>query len=459
MRKLSLLFFSVSLAACANQIPLDAQPQEVPEEWQHAQQQQQGDWPDEQWWQQFGSEELLNLQQQAKEQGTDLAAMTARMLQADYQLKISGISKVPSVEASLGGEHGGSISGGNESSRLNAGMSASYEVDIWGRLKEERRAAALQWQGTQFEQEAVKLSVSAEVGRRYVELLAQQEKERIAKLQLKSAEDVLKVVSARVRAGAVSRMDQMRQEAQLSRQRAALHPIQQQIAENKAELATILGTSASELSIDGTLADLDLPTTNVGLASDLLLRRPDLREQETRLYIAEADVKVARAAMFPAIRLTANTSQRGDTWSELWRGSWMYNIGASLTQPIFQGGKLKAEHKLSQAKQIELLEDYRGSLLKAFSEVEVALHNMDTLEQQLTAQQAVLNTSEELFHIAERRYREGADDLLSLLEAQQSLYNAQDAILSLQQQQLLAHITLYSALGGGWDGQLQSDNK
>lgn len=424
---------------------------ETPASWQHSGAESTAQWPTPAWWEQFDSAELLRLQRMAQDTSTQLGAMAARVLQADYQLKISGVSKVPKVDASVGLGHSGQLSGGGEAQNYSADLAASYEVDVWGKLSAERQAAQWQWQGTQFEEQALMISVAAEVGQRYVDFLAQQEKLRIANLQLDTAADVLRVVKARVNAGAVSAMDLMRQETQLARQKAALHPIQQRLFQERLELATLLGVDASQLQLTGEFDDLRLPSTDIGFPSELLLRRPDLQQEETKLRIAQANVEVARAELFPAVRLTASTGQRGDTWSELWRGGWVYNLGASLTQPIFQGGRLRAEHKLNQAKQIELLETYRGTLLTAFSEVEVALRNIDNIDAEYAVQENVLSTSKELFRLAESRYREGADDLLSLLEAQQSLYSAQDNLLALKQQRLQAHITLFRMLGGGWE--------
>ncbi len=450
MKKLVLLCISMGLMACAQKIPLEAIPYEPPTQWQQG---KATAWPSIDWWQQFESPELLRLQQVAQENNPELAAMAARLLQADYQLTLRGVSKFPTVDASLGGRHNGVLSGGNERNSWNADFGASYELDVWGRLYAQRQSAKAQWLATQFEQQAVALSVSAEVGRQYVALLALRERERIAEEQLATAKEVLRVVQARVRAGAVSPMDEMRQTAQLERQRAALHPLRQQRLEAELALANLLGVPAQAVTVEGEFAQLAAPTTEVGLSSELLLRRPDLRQQEARLQAAQADVKAARRALYPNFRLTAGVGQSGDTWSQLWRGSWMYNLGASVTQPIFQGGRLRAEHKLSQAQQLELLEDYRGALLSAFTEVEVALSNLDAIQAQYQAQQEVLATSQELFRLAERRYREGADDLLSLLEAQQSLYSAEETVLNLAEQALQAHITLYRVIGGGAEAQ------
>lgn len=449
-KQITIIICALSLTGCAHTLKPTA-AQQAPSQWQHSGSATSASWPTPAWWQQFDSQELLRLQRMAEENSTQLGAMAARVLQADQQLKISGVSKVPTVDASMGIGHTGRVSGGSETQNLSADLAASYEVDLWGKLSAERQAAQWQWQGTQFEQQALMISVAAEVGQRYVDYLGQQERLRIAKLQLRTAEDVLRVVRARVNAGAVSPMDLLRQDTQLARQKAALHPLEQRVFQERLELATLLGVDAEQLALTGELGDLRLPNTTVGLPSELLLRRPDLQQEEAKLRVAEANVAVARTAMFPSIRLTASTGQRGDTWSELWRGGWIYNIGASLTQPIFQGGRLKAEHKLSQAKQIELLENYRGVLLTAFSEVEIALRNMDNIAAEYTAQEEVLASSQELFRLAESRYREGADDLLSLLEAQQSLYSAQDNLLVLKQQRLQAHITLFRMLGGGWE--------
>src|SRR5699024_8748487 len=373
MRKLLLgLFTSFAVIACTHNIPQEAEPIAMPDAWLYAEAKP-AQWPSKDWWQQFQSEELLFLQTLAQENNPALAAMAARLLQADYQLKIMGASNFPQADVSLGARHRARISGGDESQLFNADVAASYEVDVWGRLSAERRAAHWQWQGTRYDQQALMLSVSAGVGLRYINSLALQEKLRIAQLQLETAEEVLRVVEARVNAGAVSPMDLMRQSTQVARQRAALHPLEQSLFTEYLELATLLGVSAKELALKGDFKTLHEPQTQIGFPSELLLRRPDLQQEETKLRVAEANVEAARAALFPAVRLTASTGQTGDTWAELWRGSWLYNIGASVTQPIFQGGKLKAAHQLSQAQQVELLEAYRGVLLTAFTEVEVAL--------------------------------------------------------------------------------------
>src|SRR5690625_1332066 len=296
MKKLVLLCISMGLMACSQKIPLEAIPYEPPTQWQQG---KATAWPSIDWWQQFQSPELQHLQQVAQENNPELAAMAARLLQADYQLTLRGVSKFPTVDASLGGRHSGALSGGSERNSWNADFGASYELDVWGRLYAQRQSAKAQWLATQFEQQAVALSVSAEVGRQYVALLALRERERIAEEQLATAEEVLRVVQARVRAGAVSPMDEMRQTAQLERQLAALHPLRQQRLEAELALANLLGVPAQAVTVEGEFAQLSTPTTEVGLSSELLLRRPDLRQQEARLQAAEADVKAARRALYP----------------------------------------------------------------------------------------------------------------------------------------------------------------
>jgi NodT family efflux transporter outer membrane factor (OMF) lipoprotein len=199
------------------------------------------------------------------------------------------------------------------------------------------------------------------------------------------------------------------------------------------------------------------PAVQAGVPSELLLRRPDVAQAEANLYAAHANVDAARAAFFPAVNITAGRSYASSFADTLFNpGSIAWNIGASLVQTIFDGGRLKAQDDLALAQQQEQIANYRKTVFTAFSNVETALGQVSATSDQLVALTEEVRAATEAFRISELQYREGTIDILSLLQAQQSLFSAQDTLIQTKLARLDANVSLYIALGGGWTQQ-QSD--
>ena len=192
------------------------------------------------------------------------------------------------------------------------------------------------------------------------------------------------------------------------------------------------------------------PDIASGVPSDLLSRRPDIASAEARLAAAQADVTVARAAMLPKITLTASLGSGADLAADLLRTTF-YNLSSGLTAPIFNNGRLSAERDKAKARQDELLQTYRGAIINGFADVEKALSSIRGLDEQRQWQSEELNQAQTAFDIAQSRYQAGAEDLLTVLQTQRTLYAAQDLNVQLRLSRLQASIALYKALGGGWE--------
>jgi NodT family efflux transporter outer membrane factor (OMF) lipoprotein len=277
----------------------------------------------------------------------------------------------------------------------------------------------------------------------------------IARENLAIAERVLQLVSVRARNGAASALDVSRQDATVLSQRAALLPLEQLERQTLAALAVLVGRVPEGFDVQGSaIADLAVPAIDPGLPAELLVRRPDLASAEAQLAAANADVTVARAALLPSIQLTGTAGLASGALLSFVSGGTTAAIGiaASLLQPIFDGGRLRGQKAIAESRERELVETYRKAILSALQDVEAALAGTSRLGQQEALQGDVQTRARESLRLAEVRYRQGADDLLTVLDAQRTLFSAQDQLAQVRLDRLQAAVSLYKALGGGWSG-------
>jgi NodT family efflux transporter outer membrane factor (OMF) lipoprotein len=350
-----------------------------------------------------------------------------------------------------GGQGSGS-SGLTGSSSTSVTLSASYELDLWGRNAFGVRAARSALRASRFDEEAARLTVVAGVADAYFQVLALRGRLVIARENLAVAQRVFKVVDSRVRNGANSELDRARQATAVLTQQAALPPLELQERQTLIALAILLGRApegfgTAAASLDG----LTVPAVAPGLPSELLVRRPDLASAEAQLAAANADVGAARAALLPTIALTGSAGLASTALINVLKAPILaFNLGASLLQPIFEGGRLRAQVTIAQSREQELALAYRKSVLSALGDVESALSATSHTDEQAALQEQVLEQARLSLKLAEVRYREGADDLLVLLDAQRTLFQAEDELRQLRLAQLEASVDLFKALGGGW---------
>ncbi|WP_338579397.1 efflux transporter outer membrane subunit [Pseudomonas sp. ML2-2023-6] len=457
---LSLLSLCLLLGACSHSTPDDNNDVVPPPSWQsaHAPASQQ---VSQQWWEQFGSPELGRLISQARAGSYDLAGAMARVRQAQASAVIAGAPLLPEVKFGtnanrqklLRGKGYSQLDASDDNKAVDyfdASLSASYEVDFWGGKAAARDSALQALKASEFDRATVELTLLSGVASSYVQTLALDEQLRIARLNLANAQSVLHVVQTRYDAGSATALELAQQKSLVASQQRQVPLAEQQAQEARITLAVLLGQPVQNLALgDTTFARLHWPSTGSGLPSELLGRRPDIASAEAKLIAARADITVARAAMLPSLTLSASLGSGADRFSNILRSPF-YTLTAGLAAPIFNNGRLSAERDKATARQQELLQAYRGSIISAFADVEKALNSASGLDQQRQWQDEELKQAQRAFDIAQSRYTAGAEGLLTVLQTQSTLYQAQDQSVQLRMARLQASVALYKALGGGW---------
>lgn len=401
------------------------------------------------WWQGFGSPQLDALVAQAMLSAPDLRIQAERVVQAELALRQAGASLLPSL--ALGGGSGVQNAEGDESASTSASLNARYEIDLWGRLAATRDASRAGLAATRFDHDAARLSMAANVATLWFQSLTLAERIDIARQNLAIAERVLRVVQARYDNGAASALDLSQQRSTVLAQRKAIEPLEVSLRQTRSALAILLGhPPQTGVTASERLAELQVPVIDAGLPSELLLRRPDIAASEAGLAAAAANLAAARAALLPAISLAAGAATSSAELLALAGRNSVLSLSASLLQTIFDGGRLAADVDIQRSHQRELVEAHRQTVLTALKEVEDALANTARDARQESAQREILAEARRSLRLSELRYREGADGLLAVLDAQRALFAAQDQLVQLRLARLSGAVDLYRALGGGW---------
>jgi len=407
------------------------------------------------WWRSFNSAELPALIAAALSTNPDLAIAAERVYQAEVQVRIAGATLFPELDFGAGTSRrktrpdGGAWSTSDGSSGT---FSASYELDLWGRNAAGVRAAESSLRASRFDFETARLTLVAGVATAYFQVLSLRGRLAIARENLVIADRVFAVVDARVRNGVASALDLARQQTAVLSQRAAIPPLELQERQTLYALAILVGRAPEGFEAAGaSVAALAVPRVAPGLPADLLVRRPDLASAEAQLNSANANVAAARAALLPGIQLTGSAGLASNVLINFLNApTATLALGASLAQSIFDGGRLRGQVDVAASRERELIESYRRSILAALADVESALASSSRTADQELLQEQVLEQARRALRLAEIRYREGVDDLLTVLDAQRTLFQAEDQLAQIRLSRLQASIGLYKALGGGW---------
>ncbi|WP_432740601.1 efflux transporter outer membrane subunit [Methylobacter sp. G7] len=442
--KLSIIPVLLFLAAC-NLVPNFQRPDvETPAQWHDASLTQQKSAVDPQWWRTFGSAELNHLITESLLYNNDLAAARQRVEQARAQAKIAGASLWPSI--GLQGDFIDTRNNGGDSQKGTGQFTVAYEVDLWGANRARRDAGSARLLSSVFTRDALQLVVMSNVGQAYFNLLALAERKRIATEFLENVADVLAIVEARHQAGAVSALDVAQQKTELATARASLDLAIQQYTLAENALAILLGHPPQTVAFNAErFSDMLLPTVNALQPASLLERRPDVRQIEMELIAANADIGVARAAFYPKLQLNLDAVLASPQPTGV-----ALAMASSLAQPLFQGGRLEAGLENAEARNAELVETYRKTILTAFKEVEDAAAIRSNSARRLQALADALDMARLAYQLSLDRYRLGAIDYQTLLSTQRSLLNTENSQVQARQDVLVAMVQLYQALGGGW---------
>jgi NodT family efflux transporter outer membrane factor (OMF) lipoprotein len=414
------------------------------------------------WWRGFKSGELTSLMDAAQVYNLDIAVAIAQIVQADAQVGVSGAPLLPTLTGNASAERqkqssantisSGQGFGGATFNQFATSLTASYMVDFWGKNRATLYAAEENATVARYNREVVTLSTIVTVANTYFQVLAAQDQLRVTRQNLEAADRILTLIKKQFNGGTASQLDVSQQEALVATQRAAIPPLEVTVGQNIAALALLVGRASANFTIHGgSTRQIAVPRVTPGLPSELLYQRPDIRQAEAQLAASNFSVESARAAFFPQIQLTGTTGFQSAALASLFTpGAWFYTLTASLTQPIFDGFLLESQLKQAKGIQLQNLNAYRKAVLSAFADVEKALIALQkfTLQERLQAQ--VVAASRQAFDVAEKQLNGGTVNLITVLQTEQTLFTAENTLIQVRLNKLLAATSLFQALGGGW---------
>jgi NodT family efflux transporter outer membrane factor (OMF) lipoprotein len=451
-------------AACSTPVPQALKPQDVPPAFTGPLSTGAAIWPSADWWKGFGSDELTGLVTTAQTDNLDIAVAMANVLQAEANRDIVRAQLFPSFDLQGTAQRtrtpgstfttvtGSTVNTSFTGNTFGLTLNGTYYADIWGLARDNLRSAQEAVKSSQFAQQEVALTTTAGVADSYFAILALRQEMGIIQQNIDAAERILTITRAKVTNGVSSQLDLSQQEATVYGQEAALPPLREQESEQIHALAILLGRPPEGFNVTGASLDaMNAPGVLPGLPAALIERRPDIAQAEANLASAHANVDAARAQFFPQINLTGDGGFASTAIGTLLHASNLeWSIGASALQTVFDGGKLIGQSDLAKAEELGLIATYRKTVLSAFSGVETSLSQVANFTEEVDALQKEVTASANAFRISELQYREGIADLLSVLQAQQTLFTAQNQLMVAKLIRFQAIVSLYETLGGGW---------
>ncbi|MDR3436730.1 efflux transporter outer membrane subunit [Telmatospirillum sp.] len=336
---------------------------------------------------------------------------------------------------------------------FSAEVSASWEVDLWGRVRNLNAAALESWLSTDEARRAVALNLIAEVANTWLAGRELDERIALAERTIGSRRESARIARRRYEVGAAPRLDLTQAEALLGQAESALITLEQRREQNRNALALLVGAPVGvEVVALSSVEDAVVRDLPAGLPSDLLTERPDIRGAENRLRVAEANIGAARAAFFPRIALTGDYGTASEALDGLFApGSGTWTIASSVAAPLFDGGRLRGNLASAKAEQASAVADYERTVQTAFRDVADALAARRWLGQQVEAERRTLKALGARAHLSDLRYLNGAANYLEVLDAQRDLFATEQALVETERARLSSEVNLYAALGGGRD--------
>ncbi len=448
----TLLAMPLALAGCMSLAPNYERPA-APVAATFAAASVQGEAPADLGWQRFFPDaRLRQLIKLALKNNRDLRVAVLNIEQARAQFQVRRADQLPTVNV---GASGSRTPGSNDSitSAYSAGLVVSaYELDLFGRVRSLTDAAQAQLLATEEARKGVHISLVASVANAYLALLADEELLALTRQTLEARESSLKLTQLKFDNGVASKLDQQQASSLVDSAKVVMAQQQRQLAMDGNLMVLLVGqTLPDTLAAPTTLAQTTLPELPAGLPSDLLTARPDIRAAEQQLIAANANIGAARAAFFPHISLTGSVGSASSQLSGLFKsGSFGWTFAPQALLPIFDYGRNSANLSGAKVGREAALAQYEKAIQVAFREVSDALAGQATYGEQLRAQRAVAQAESERFALSDLRYKNGAASYLDLLDAQRSLFAAQQAAVQANVQRLQNQVTLYRVLGGGW---------
>jgi NodT family efflux transporter outer membrane factor (OMF) lipoprotein len=406
------------------------------------------------WQQFFGDARLRRIIEIALKNNRDLRIAVLNIEQARAQFQVRRADQLPNLSAGVTGSRTPGANGSINSTYTAGFIVPTFELDFFGRVKNLSDAALAQYLATEDARQNVQISLIASVANAYLATLADEEQLALTRVTLTTREQSYQLIRLKYDAGVVSELDLRQAESLVEAARVALAAQQRQRAQDENLLTVLAGqTLPADLppvsSLAAVLAGTELP---VGLPSEVLVKRPDVRQAEEQLIAANANVGAARAAFFPHITLTGTAGSASNALSGLFKaGSYAWTFAPQMVLPLFDAGRNSANLDSARAGREIAVAQYEKAVQTAFREVADALAGRATFGEQLRAQVAQADAESVRYKLSDLRYKNGAASFLDLLDAQRSLFAAQQAAIQTRLLQLQNQVGLYKALGGGWN--------
>jgi multidrug efflux system outer membrane protein len=407
------------------------------------------------WWRTFGDPVLDQLVRQAEERNGDVRIARSRLQEYQARVRIASSAQLPSLNASIGpgraraiGPFGTPVVG----TSIAGQVEASYELDLYGRLRSLTTAARFDLQSQQALEAATMLAVAANTASGYLNLRSLDAQLELARATLTARQRSFDLARRQFEVGYSSRLDQSQAEAELHTTAAVVPQLERAIAQQENALAVLTGASPGPVARGIALLDLRPPAIGVGMPSELLRRRPDIAQAEATLAALDASLAAARDQLLPAVQLSASLGVEAGGLGMLLRApNKLWSIGGSILAPVFDGDRLRAQAEIAGTVRDRAVFAYETVVRTAFAETDNALNAVRTLGDQVAEAQARQVASAEVLRIAHNRYANGYASYLEELDAQRNAFAAENNVLQLRADLLAAHVDLYRALGGGWN--------
>jgi multidrug efflux system outer membrane protein len=464
-RYAALALAAALLPACSflNQ-PHEKPASEIPAQWQATGEGQAASAAGERWWTLFQDPVLDKLIDEAQQHNYDVAAAASRILQAEAAFGLADADRYPVVTADGTAKRTG-ISQATavrypgaprQQNDVMLTLNASYELDLWGKYRRASDAARADLLAAQAGRETVQLTLTAEVAQQYFNLLAADAQVEVLRNVIKTRNDSLALLRLRNTSGLVSDYEVRQAEAEEAAARSQLAGVLKTQSNLQSALAVLLGRSPREVMDAevqrGSIAPMQALWVPDGLPSELLLRRPDIRQAEQNLLAQDARIDVARAEYFPSISLTAYLGSESATLGKLFSGpAGIFQFALGLSQPIFNAGRLNYSLKAAEARREEVVANYRKAVSSAFGDVRNAINDQVAARATLQAESERIVALADAQRLANMRYEGGVASRLEVLDADRQLLQAQLARVDAENAQRVAVVGLFKALGGGWN--------
>ena len=420
------------------------------------------------WCSDFGHDGLDQVVERAWSDNLELKSAWARLRQAEAAAEIAGSTLWPNVRANAGVDYSQDVRGDEFDGQDGAGngsgaesfwelsAAAAYEVDVWGRLRHRTKAAELEAEAVEAQARALAITLTSQVAEAWFDVIAQRERLALFEAQLAVSEDILAITRQRLRHGLVSALDVAQQEQNIESIRGEVHDARCLLEVSQHRLAVLVGEAPSDqdfVDVD-TLPEVE-PIPKAGVPADLLERRPDVRAAYFLLRSADRRTAAAVGDRLPRLQLSAALGFGATNIANLFT-QLFWSLGAGISQPIFEGGRLRAEVERSEAIAQEQLYEYANTLLVAIREVRDALALELTQKERIDSLQREIGLAREVVEMARKRYRNGTVDYLRVLTGLQALQEVQRTLIEARRQQISNRIALCRALGGSWVDEVES---